>query len=197
MRPLILLSLLLFTSFDLKQTDTDFIDVYKLTIGKCKLFVQFDTFITLNGLPIKLTIGNKDFEVKTKDEIIKLIKSATEPNVVISLKYQGFEMWYTKGDVVPFTIDLRKTEPKINYGDIAVFDKNFSLTQYNKLFPNSTKNKLPPDLTLFKTITGETGKQVKSFMLLRKSKEDENAQLTVEFTFENDKLIFICFMNVN
>jgi hypothetical protein len=32
-------------------------------------------------------------------------------------------------------------------------------------------------------------------MLIRKSKDDPNATPMVEFTFENDKLIFILFAN--
>ena len=44
-------------------------------------------------------------------------------------------------------------------------------------------------------LSGKSGENYKSFSVLRKSKDNPDAEPIVEFTFDNGKLIFIMFAN--
>lgn len=174
----------------------DIIDGYQLTIGKAQLFGPIDSFINVIGLPHKVTVAKTEFKIKTIKDVKNAIKTETG-NAVTSLNYNGFDMWYIHGDLVPFTIDLRQTHLKIKYKNTFIFDTTYSLADFQQLFPKAAKNQIPSEMSLFKMLSHEEGHNYKSFMLRRISKSDKNATPTVEFTFKGDQLIFLCFMNVD
>jgi hypothetical protein len=90
-------------------------------------------------------------------------------------------------------VDFRTTNKTITYGDTN-FDKSYTVEDFKKQFPKSgnPSSQMP---SLFSMMTGKTGANFKSFNVVRKSKDDPEAQPTVEFTFDNGKLIFIMFAN--
>lgn len=172
----------------------DFIYAYKLTIGKTSLYGDYDKFINDMGIPSKVTIVKADFEIKSKADLDKVIARAKDPDIV-TFHYPGIDMWFGYDNyIIPSTIDFRKTDKSVTYGQ-TTFDTTYSIEQFKKQFPNSANPSFILPQSLFEIMTKEKGANFKHYMLMRKSKDDPNATPMVEFTFDNDKLIFILFAN--
>lgn len=174
--------------------DMDFIDAYKLTIGKTFLYGNYDSFINDMGIPSRVIITGNDFEIKSKKDLAKVIASAKNPEI-IRLIYPGIEMWFGYDNyIIPSTIDFRKTNKIITYGQ-TTFDKNYSIEQFKKQFPKSANPSFKLPESLFEIATKEKDSNFEHFILIRKSKDDPNATPIIEFTFDKGKLIFILFVN--
>ncbi len=174
--------------------DMDIIDAYKLKINTTFLYGNYDSFINDMGIPNKVTITKTDFEIKSKADLEKVIATAKDPNIVI-LHYPGIDMWFGYDNyIIPSTIDFRKTEKSITYGETK-FDTNYSLEQFKKQFPKSANQSFHFPQSLFEISTKEKGANYEHFMLIRKSKDDPNTTPMIEFTFDKGKLIFILFSN--
>ena len=174
--------------------DMDFIDAYKLTIGKTFLYGNYDSFINDMGIPSKVTITKTDFEIKSKADLDKVIATAKDPNIV-TLHYPGIDMWFGYDNyIIPSTIDFRKTDKSVTYGR-TTFDTTYSIEQFKKQFPKSANPSFNLPQSLFEIATKEKGVTFEHYVLMRKSKDDPNATPMVEFTFDNGKLIFILFAN--
>lgn len=174
--------------------DMDFIDAYKLTIGKTFLYGNYDSFINDMGIPSMVTITKTDFEIKSKADLDNVIATAKDPNIV-TLHYPGIDMWFGYDNyIIPSTIDFRKTEKSVTYGQ-ATFDTTYSIEQFKKQFPKSANPSFNLPQSLFEITTKEKGVNFKHYMLMRKSKDDPSATPMVEFTFDKGKLIFILFAN--
>lgn len=172
----------------------DFLDAYKLTIGKTFLYGNYENFITDMGIPGKVTITETDFDINSKADLDKVIATAKNPNIV-TLHYPGIDMWFAyDNSIVPSTIDFRKIDKSVLYGE-TTFDKTYTFEQFKKQFPNSANPSFTLPQSLFELATKEKGANLKHYMLMRKSKDDPNATPMVEFTFDNGKLIFILFAN--
>lgn len=172
----------------------DFLDAYKLKIGKTYLYGKYEDFIADFGLPNKLTIIKKDFMISTKQELDTLVKNAKDISSV-TLHYPGIDMSYADDNgLIPFHIDFRKFTKGITYGQI-IFDTTYTVEQFRKAFPRSSNPEFSLPQSLFEITTKEEGDGFKHFMLYRKSKDDLNATPMIEFTFRNDQLIFILFAN--
>jgi hypothetical protein len=173
----------------------DFLDVYKLTIGKTLLYGNYENFITDMGIPAKVTITKTDFDIHSKAELDKVVATAKDPNIV-TLHYPGIDMMFTyENSIVPFTIDFRKTGKSILYGE-TTFDNTYTFEQFKKQFRKSANPSFILPQSLFEIATEETGVNFKHYMLVRKSKDDPNATPLIEFAFDNGKLIFVYFANV-
>ena len=174
--------------------DMDFLNAYKLTIGKTFLYGNYENFIIDIGLPSKVTITKTDFAINSKADLDKVVATAKDPNIV-TLHYIGIDMWFTyDNNIVPSTIDFRKTDKSITY-DETTFDNTYTLEQFKKQFPKSAKPSFALPQSLFEITTNEKGANFEHYMLVRKSKDDPNATPLIEFTFDNGKLIFILFAN--
>ena len=174
--------------------DMDFIDAYKLTIGKTFLYGNYDSFINDMGIPDKVTITKTDFEIKSKADLDKVVATAKDPNIV-TFHYPGIDMWFGYDNyIIPSTIDFRKTDKSVTYGQ-TTFDTTYSIEQFQTQFPKSANPSFSLPQSLFEIATKEKGANFKHYMLIRKSKDDPNATPMIEFTFDNDKLIFILFAN--
>ena len=172
----------------------DFLNAYKLKIGKTFLYGKYEDFITDFGLPNKLTIIKKNYSVITKNELDKLVTTAENISGV-TLHYAGIDMSYSyDNSIIPFTIDFRKTDKNITYEE-TTFDTTYTIEQFKKQFPKSAKPSFQISQSLFEITTKEKGPNFKHYMLARKSKDDPNATPLIEFTFNNGKLIFILFAN--
>lgn len=183
----------LITNQQTTSMDIDIIDAYKLTIGKTFLFGKYDAFITDIGIPTKVSIAKTEYPVSSKSDLDNIIAKAKNPDIV-TLHYNGIDMWYGYDNIIiPFTVDFRTTNKTIIYG-ATNFDKSYTVEDFKKQFPKSgnPSSQMP---SLFSMMTGKTGANFKSFNVVRKSKDDPEAQPTVEFTFDNGKLIFIMFAN--
>ncbi len=174
--------------------DMDFLDAYKLAIGKTFLYGNYENFITNMGIPSKVTITKTDFVITTKAELDKVVATAKDPNIV-TLHYPGIDMWFTyDNSIVPSTIDFRKTDKSVTYGQ-TTFDTTYSIEQFKKEFPKSANTSFKLPQSLFEIMTKEKGANFENYLLMRKSKDDPNATPMIEFTFENGKLVFILFAN--
>ena len=106
--------------------DMDFLDAYKLTIGKTFLYGNYENFITDIGIPSKVTITKTDFVIGSKADLDKVVATAKDPNIV-TLHYPGIDMWFTyDNSIVPSTIDFRKTDKSVTYGQTK-FDTTYSI----------------------------------------------------------------------
>ena len=174
--------------------EMDFLDAYKLTIGKTFLYGNYENFITDMGVPSKVTITKTDFNINSKADLDKVVATAKDPNIV-TLHYQGIDMWFTyDNSIVPSTIDFRKTDKSVTYGQ-TTFDKTYSIEKFKKEFTKSANPSFKMPQSLFEITTKEKGENFEHYMLMRKSKDDPNATPMIEFTFDNGKLIFILFAN--
>ena len=174
--------------------EMDFLDAYKLTIGKTFLYGKYEDFIADFGLPTKLTIVKKEYTILKKEELDKLIMTAKNLSGV-TLHYPGIDMSYSyDNSIIPFIIDFRKTEKSVTYGQ-STFDTTYTIEQFKKQFPKSANPLLKLPQSLFEITTKEKGDNFKSYMLIRKSKDDPNSTPMIEFSFDNCKLIFILFAN--
>lgn len=177
-----------------KDWDMDFLDAYQLTIDKAFLFGNYSTFINKIGVPKTVTITNSDFDIKSKNDLEKIIATAKAPTIV-TLHYQGIDMWYAYDDyIIPSTIDFRKTNKSISYGK-TIFDTTYTIEQFKKQFPKSANPSFALPQSFFEMTTKEKGGNLEHYILLRKTKDDPNATPMIEFTFNNGKLIFILFAN--
>jgi hypothetical protein len=176
--------------------ETDFIDVYKLTIGNTWLYGKYDSFIADMGMPGMVTINNNESVIQTKADLDKIISTAKAPQIV-TLHYPGINMWYGyENSIIPATFDFRKTSRRLTY-ETTTFDNNYTVDQFKKQFPRSaasTATALLPE-SFFEMETKEKGTDMEHFILKRKSKDDPNTTPIVEFTFNKGKLIFIFFAN--
>jgi hypothetical protein len=177
------------------RQDIDIIDPYIIKYGNCHLFEQFDKFIDANGLPDKFEIRNIAYSVFSKEDMINRIKLA-EPNDFITLKYSGLEMWYVGDYVIPFTIDIKKIKLKIAYGDKAILDTNLTINKFLQLFPFAKRNEVSATESIYNILNKGIGTECRHFLLMRRSM-DSDITLPIEVTFQDGKLIFISFMNVN
>ena len=173
--------------------DIDIIDAYKLSIGKTLLFGKYDEFIKDIGIPTKVSIAKTEYLVNSKSDLDNVVAKSKTTDL-ITLHYNGIDMWYGYDNIIiPFTIDFRITDKSIAY-DNTKFDKSYTIEQFKKQFPKSgnPSSQLP---SLFSMLSGKSGENYKSFSVLRKSKDNPDAEPIVEFTFDNGKLIFIMFAN--
>jgi hypothetical protein len=174
--------------------DMDFLDAYKLIIGKTFLYGNYENFIANIGIPSKVTITKTDFTINSKADLDKVIATAKNPNIV-TLHYPGINMWFAyDNSIIPSTIDFRKTDKSVSYGE-TTFDKAYTLEQFKKQFPKSANPSFTLPQSLFEITTNEKGANFQHYMLMRKSKDDPNATPMIEFTFDNGNLIFILFAN--
>lgn len=197
MKPITLLCFLLipFCSFcQLENVET--INAYTIKLGKCRLFAKLDSFVIANGLPSEVKAGKTIFPVKTKEDMHKAIKAGMPISSLITLVYPGLETWYSENGLLPFTIDVRKLKSKLIYNNAVIFDTSFQLSQYSKMFPRSIKNQMPAGMSMFKTLTKETGNGYESYIINRQSIDGPDAHPSIEFTFFNKKLVYIVFWNI-
>jgi hypothetical protein len=172
----------------------DFLDAYKLTIGKTFLYGNYENFIAEMGIPGKVTITKTDFVINSKEYLDKVMATANDPNIV-TLHYPGIDMWFTfDNSIVPSSIDFRKTDKSVTYGK-TTFDTTYSIKQFKKDFPTSANPSFKLPQSLFELTTRAKGANFEHYMLMRKSKDDPNATPMIEFTFDNGKLIFLLFAN--
>jgi len=174
--------------------DMDFLDAYRLTLGKTYLYGNYENFIKDIGIPSKVTITKTEFVINSKADLDKVVATAKDPNIV-TLHYPGIDMWFGYDNyIIPSTIDFRKTDKSVTYGE-TIFDKNYTVKQFKKQFPKSANPSFKLPQSLFEIATKEKGANFEHYMLMRKSKDDPNATPMIEFTFDNGNLIFILFAN--
>jgi hypothetical protein len=174
--------------------DMDFLDAYKLTLGKTFLYGNYENFINDIGIPSKVTITKTEFAINSKADLEKVVATAKDPNIV-TLHYPWIDMWYGYDNyIIPSTIDFRKTDKGVTYGE-TTFNKAYTIEQFKKQFPKSANPTFKLPQSLFEIATKEKGANFEHYMLMRKSKDDPSATPMIEFTFDNGKLIFILFAN--
>jgi hypothetical protein len=174
--------------------DYDILDAYQLKFGNTFLFGNYQNFISEIGLPSKVTVYETNYEINSRTELDKAVATGNNSDI-ITLYYPGVEMWYTSNNtIIPATIDFRKVTNSLKYGDTS-FDKNYTLEQFKKQFPNSANPSFQLPQSFFEMATQSKGSNLKHYILIRKTKDDPNAAPMIEFTFEKGKLIFIFFAN--
>ena len=174
--------------------EMDFLDAYKLTIGKTFLYGNYKDFINDIGIPSKVTIVKTDFVINSKSDLDRVVETAKDPDIV-TLHYPGIDMWFAYDhSIIPSTFDFRKMDKGITYGE-TIFDKAYTVEQFKKQFPKSAKPSFALPQSLFEITTKEKGTNFEHYMLIRKTKSDPSATPMIEFTFDSGNLIFILFAN--
>ena len=174
--------------------DYDILDAYKLKFGNTFLFGNYQSFISEIGLPSKVTVFETNYEINSQTDLEKAVATGKNSDIV-TLHYPGIEMWYTfNNSIIPATIDFCKTKNKLKYGE-TTFDNDYTLEQFKKQFPNSANPSFQLPQSFFEMATKGKGSDLKHYILIRKTKDDPDADPMIEFTFEKGKLIFIFFAN--
>src|SRR5690242_2433071 len=79
----------------------DFLDAYKLIIGKTFLYGNYDSFIANMGIPNKVTVTKTEYTIRSKADLDNAISIAKQPQLV-TLHYPGIDMWYAyDNDIIP------------------------------------------------------------------------------------------------
>ncbi|GHU38082.1 hypothetical protein FACS1894172_21630 [Spirochaetia bacterium] len=177
----------------------DKINVYKMTLENTPLFGNIDKIIAVMGLPEKVMIEQKEYEIKTIDDLNNLVLQSKKEKFEINAIFNGTEMFIRHDKrTMPIFFDFRKINESIVYGN-TIFNTAYTMEQFAEQFPQSFsfgKDGLIEGIeSLFKIKTKETGSQYRHFMLYRRSKDNIFATPMVEFTFENERLICIFFAN--
>ncbi|WP_288428556.1 hypothetical protein [uncultured Spirosoma sp.] len=176
------------------QFDSDFLDVYNLKIANAFLYGKCDEFLASTGLPDKIMIGQRTFNVHSKTDIDRVLSVVKEPEIAV-IHYAGIDMWYVyDNEIIPSTIDFRKANKHVTYGE-TIFDNTYTFKEFKKQFPKSASINSKTGQSFFSMATQEKGNDFEHYLLLRKSKDDSNVTLMVEFTFEKGNLIYIFFAN--
>lgn len=174
----------------------DSMNVYKLYLGKSKVFTKMRKFISEQGLPTEAIIHTDIISISSMDDIYDAINKSHELGLELNLLYEGYTMnYFSDGRLVIFSIDLRISNQGLKYKNI-IFDNDFTFSDFETMFPHSANIPLRNiGQSLFEINTKEWLPQSESFMVTRWSKDNIFATPTVEFTFLDNKLIYIFFAN--
>jgi hypothetical protein len=174
------------------NAELDLIDAYKIEMNKVTLFGNIQDYISELGLPEHLIQGKKEIDFKTADDIKNVIRKTTEFSRV---QFKGMEIWsFPDLEVIPCKIDLRSFVQKLTYKNIS-FDRTYSIEDFRKDFPNSFSNSPKLALSFFQIATQTKLNNITHFYLHRNTLSDQKKKLLVEYTFHNNKLIYIFFTN--
>ena len=177
----------------------DIVNAYEFKFGKTPVFNEYDKFIDEIGLPKTFTAFKDTTEIQSRSQLDSVVTEATKLNTdMLYLNYEGFVMdYFPDSRIVPVSIDFRKTDKSILFNDVT-FDTNFTVKQFKKLFPMSGAMPLDSSLGLFRIITKENIPNLEHYIISRESVDvspfSEDGP-TIEFTFENGKLIYMYFAN--
>lgn len=175
-------------------SDLDYLDAYKLKIGETLLFGTSGHFIKNIGIPNRVRVYKNDYTINSQADLDKAIATA-DVSDIITFYYPGVEMWYgLDNSIIPFHIDFRKTDKSVQYGE-TIFDQTYTLESFRKQFPKSAHPTFSTEISLFEITTQEKNPFFEHFLIMRKSKDDPDAEPMIEFTFEKGRLIFIEFAN--
>lgn len=182
----------MFNSKENSTSELNLINAYNLKIENVPMFGNLNSQIDLFGLPDKVLQQNKELKYKTKKDILTQVKD--NQNFTI-LNFKGIEFWcFDDFDCVPTKIDFRRFDKKISNGKLF-YNKDYTLNSFKKEFPKSFKNSPKMPISFFEMATKEKTDDFKHYFVERYTKDDANVKLLIEFTFKNDKLIYIFFSN--
>ena len=177
----------------------DKVNAYEFKFEDTELFNDYNKFINEMGLPQTFTTFKDTVEINSREDLDAALAKAMENGEhMMNLCYPGIKMDFISEDlIVPEIIDFRKTDKSIRFKNIT-FDKSFSVDDFKKLFPVAGSMSLDDSFSLFKMITKENLPKSKHYMVMRESKDvppgSEDGPV-IEFTFDNDKLIYMFFAN--
>ncbi len=189
---LLILSCFMFNSKENSISELNLIDAYNLKIENVPIFGNLNSQIDLFGLPDKVLQQNKELKYKTKKDILNQVKEDKNFTVI---NFKGIEFWcFDDFDCVPTKIDFRKFNQKISNGNLF-YSKDYTLNNFKEEFPESFKNSPKMPISFFEMATKKKTDNLKHYFIERYTKDDESVKLLIEFTFKNDKLIYIFFSN--
>ncbi len=190
----LLLSSLVTSTHSMAQITSELIDPYSMTVGDIKLFGSIDEYLAEFGLPDQVIQKKRLIQINTSEELKKLLKKTTS-NMITELQFEGIGVWaFSNYEIIPVKIDLRKANVVIGYND-KVFDQHYSIDNIETDFPQTLRNQPLSPTSLFSLSTGETTESIISKTLFRKTKDNPEMTPIVEFTFKENRLIYIFFAN--
>lgn len=175
----------------------DTVDAYEFKIENTHLFNDYDKFIKEVGLPSTFVAFKDTIKINTPSDLDAAIANNIGKTDMLHLCYPNFIMEYFPDKlVVPLSFDFRDSNKEIQFNDVK-FNGTFSVNQFKRMFPISGRTPLGTSMSLFAMITGENTSNLQHFIVARKSKDVEfgDSGPSIEFTFENEKLIYIFFAN--
>ena len=178
-----------------RQMGMDTMNVYRLRLGGTPVFTRLNRFLRAHGLPPEVRIGLEEFPVRSPQDFDELLADAVQKRHEIDLCYEGFRMNYFAGSrLIISSIDFRRAERPLLY-DGWVLDGGFTTGDFAELFPLSARmgdvHRSAGIQSCFELTTGESGFDKETYMVGRWSKDNIFAHPTVEFTFEEGRLIYI------
>ncbi|MBI9065037.1 MAG: hypothetical protein JEZ14_23830 [Marinilabiliaceae bacterium] len=172
--------------------ELDLINAYNLKIENVKLFGSVNSQIEIFGLPNQVLQHNKEVKFKTIEEVFNVIEGSIDYTTVC---YTGIEFWcFNDLESIPCKIDFRKLEKKVLNGSV-IFSDEYELNDFKKDYPNSFTNRPQMPQSFFEMATQEKSEGLKHYFVQRSTKSDPNVKLLIEFTFQDDKLIYMFFAN--
>ena len=173
----------------------DTIDVYQLQLNGTHVFGYVNELLDGLGLPEMVRIYADTVAFTNRAQLDSIVAEvAVSTSDLMVFQYHGFQVgFYPPNRTTMEYIDFRETDYNLAYGKIT-FNGSYSIAQFRKDFPLSSKTELG-ELMLFAMVTGESGEEYKSYMLLRRSIDDPYADPTLELTFKDGKLVYIFFAN--
>lgn len=181
-----------FSSTNKEASELDLIHVYDLKIGNAPLFGSIHEQLNVLGLPKQISQHHKQIAFKTSNDVLSAVKKGGEFSIV---SFEGIEFWcFSDLESIPSKIDFRRLEKKVSDKKM-VFSKNYELNDFEKDFPNSFKNSPKMAVSFFQMATNESLNGLKHYYIERVTKSDPENRPLVEFTFKDDKLIYIFFAN--
>ena len=173
-------------------------NVYRLRMDGVPVFTRRRGFMKKYGLPPEMKIGLERFPVQSPEEFEALLDRASREWSEVYLCYEGFDMNdFRDGRLVISSIDFRKTALGLDYGNWR-FDRDFTSGDFEALFPVSAGMDVHRSTGIqscFEITTGESAFDKETYMVQRWSKDNLLAHPTVEFTFEDGRLIYMFFAN--
>jgi len=181
-----------------RQMGIDLMNVYRLRMDGVPVFTRLQKFLRIYGIPPEVRIRRESYPIHSEDEFYTLLDRACKDGDEFDLHYEGFVMNYFRDTRLIITsIDFRKTELGLDYGDWR-FDRSFTFGDFEALFPISAGmdvHRTTGIQSCFEINTGESAFDKETYMVQRWSKDNLLAGPTVEFTFEDGRLIYMFFAN--
>ncbi len=175
-----------------KTEGLDLINPYDLNIEGVKLFGEVHPQMNLFGMPVEIMRQNSNIDFNTKEDIVNAIENS---NIETIVRYTGIEFWcFNDLESIPCKIDFRKLGKKVINGSLN-YSNNYKLNDFKTDYPNSYRNSPQMPQSFFRMATQESEGQLKHYYVERSTKSDPNVKLLVEFTFKEDKLIYMFFAN--
>ena len=170
----------------------DRINPYGLKLNGAYIFGNIEQQLSSYGLPKKISEGTVAKSFHSKNEILEMAKST---NDFLIVSYPNSEFWcFSDLESIPSFIDFRNSDQVLS-DVIHHFSNNYTLDQFKQDFPSSFSNSPEMHKSFYSMSTGDQSTTTSQFLVERTTKSNPDVFPLVEFTFQNNKLTYVFFVN--